>query len=108
MNYKFTVPPTADQGSYSGTCRNGYGQTYRAMALQAYNSCRAHDGLPPLTRMPSGTVYTPIVEFVLQGNYRHGWDDLCSEATRREAVAQMKCYRENEGGTYRIVRRAVK
>jgi hypothetical protein len=28
-----------------------------ADALSEYNSARAHDGLPPIKRMPSGTTY---------------------------------------------------
>lgn len=30
-------------------------------------------------------------------NYGYGWDCECSEYTRREALAQLKCYRENVG-----------
>ena len=110
MRYKVTVPPTHDVGSYSTTvssrsqfCR----ESYRAEALADYNSCRAHDGLPPVRRMPAGTVYAPIVEYVLQGDYGHGWDDLTAHPTRREAIDEARVYRENERGTYRIVRRAV-
>ena len=108
MQYKVTVPPTNDVGSYSTTVSNdSYWSTYRAAALADYNSCRAHDGLPPVRRMPAGTVYRPIVEFILQGNYGHGWDDLSAHPTRREAIDEARVYRENERGTYRIVRRAV-
>ena len=46
-------------------------------------------------------------EWVLQGNYGHGWEDLCSEATRAEADEQMRVYQGNEGGTYRVVARRV-
>lgn len=53
------VPPTAEQGSYATTARASYFQTMRACALQDYNSARAHDGLPPISRMPRGTTYTP-------------------------------------------------
>lgn len=60
MRYRFTVPPTNDVGSYSGTCATSWCESYRKEALRDYNSCRAHDGLPPLSRMPAGTVYTPI------------------------------------------------
>jgi len=60
MKYTVTVPPTAEQGSYKTTVSGSHGQTYRAEALQDYNSCRAHDGLPPVSRMPAGTTYTPI------------------------------------------------
>ncbi len=58
--YKVTVPPTMEQGSYSTVVSGGYHQTVPQAALQDYNSCRAHDGLPPLRRMPAGTKYHPI------------------------------------------------
>ena len=58
--YKVTVPPTWEQGSYTTAVTGSYGQTYRQEALQDYNSCRAHDGLPPIKRMPKGTTYKPI------------------------------------------------
>ena len=108
MKYTVTVPPTAEQGSYKTTVTGSHGQTYRAEALQDYNSCRAHDGLPPVSRMPAGTTYAPVVTFDLEGNYGYGdgWEVLCSEETRKEARARLREYMENEGGTYRIVRRA--
>jgi len=108
MRYSVKVPPTNEVGSYATTVsRSGKwgNQTYRQAALQDYNSARAHDGLPPVSRMPSGTSYTPIVTYDLEGQYGHGWEVLTSEETRKEAREQMKCYRENEGGTYRIIRR---
>ncbi len=55
--------------------------------------------------MPSGTVYTPLYDYILQGHYGDGWEDLTCEETRKEAITQRKCYQENEGGTYRIIRR---
>jgi hypothetical protein len=58
--YRFTVPPTAEQGSYSGNCSASYGETYRQNALADYNSARWHDGLPPLSRMPKGTRYKRV------------------------------------------------
>jgi hypothetical protein len=105
MKYQFTVPPTYEMGSYSGTCSNNYTETYRKNALWDYNSARAHDGLPPLARMPSGTTYRALWDYDLEGNYGHGWEVLCSESTRKEAKQRLKEYRENEGGRYRIVRR---
>lgn len=41
---------------------------------------------------------------VLQGNYGFGWEDLTA-GTRREMLTNLKEYRENEGGTYRIINR---
>ncbi len=45
--------------------------------------------------------------WVLQGDYGygHGWEDLCVEEFRTEINARLKEYRENEGGTYRVVTR---
>lgn len=60
--YFVNVPPTMEQGSYKTTVRGSGRQTYRAEALQDYNSARAHDGLPPVARMPAGTTYTPVME----------------------------------------------
>jgi hypothetical protein len=54
---KFTVPPTREVGSYTGHASASNGETLVASALWDYNSCRAHDGLSPLSRMPAGTVF---------------------------------------------------
>ena len=45
--------------------------------------------------------------WVLQGNYGYGdgWEDLCAEEFRTEINQRLKEYRENEGGTYRVVTR---
>jgi hypothetical protein len=58
--YKFTVPPTMEQGSHSDVCSGAYLETYRGNALAQYNSARSHDGLPPVKRMPKGTKYLRI------------------------------------------------
>lgn len=42
---------------------------------------------------------------VLQGDYGRGWEDLTAETTWREARARAREYRENEGGTYRTIKR---
>ena len=42
---------------------------------------------------------------VLQGSYGQGWEDLCASESRKEIIANRKEYRENEGGTYRIIQR---
>ena len=108
MRYTVKVPPTIEVGSYTTTVITGGMETYRQKALWDYNSCRAHDGLPPVKRMPAGTSYIAQYKYAVQGNYgAHGWEDLTTESTRKEAQAQVKVYRENEGGTYRIIRRDV-
>lgn len=53
--------------------------------------------------------------YVLQGNYGQGWEDLCAEdkhsgkdqhgSPRQRIRADLKAYRENEGGSYRIINR---
>jgi len=60
MKVRLIVPPTREQGSFTSVITDGYGMTYREIALAGYNSNRAHDGLPPLSRMPNGTQYIII------------------------------------------------
>jgi len=55
--YTVIVPYTMEQGSYTTRVKSTYYETFRQAALQDYNSARAHDGLPPLKRMPKGTTY---------------------------------------------------
>ena len=45
--------------------------------------------------------------FVLQGNYGygHGYEDLTASESYREMRQDLKSYRENEGGNYRIIQR---
>ena len=44
--------------------------------------------------------------FVLQGNYGYcGWEDLTASENRQEVRNDLKAYRENEGGIYRIIQR---
>lgn len=47
-------------------------------------------------------------EWTLQGNYGYGWEDLTSEDSSKEIRERLKEYRENEGGSYRIICRRVK
>jgi hypothetical protein len=49
-----------------------------------------------------------MTEYVLQGNYgpQYGWEDLTAEETKEDIKQRLKEYRENEGGNYRIIRRA--
>jgi len=44
---------------------------------------------------------------VLQGNYGYGygWEDLCADESYKEIRQNLKEYRENEGGSYRIIQR---
>ena len=44
---------------------------------------------------------------VLQGNYGygHGWEALCASESYREVRQNLREYRENEGGNYRMIER---
>lgn len=44
---------------------------------------------------------------VLQGNYGygHGWEDLCASESFKEVLQNLREYRENEGGNYRLIER---
>lgn len=37
-----------------------------------------------------------LIVSVVQGNYGGGWEDVTEEETRREGLAQLRTYRENE------------
>jgi hypothetical protein len=90
----FTVPPTAHVGSYSGTASASYGETLAASALWDYNSCRAHDGLPPLSRMPAGTVYHKPARPVYINRKGDGYTETVDEfGTYKEARAMLTEYR---------------
>lgn len=93
MTRTFTVPPTAEMGSFKGTCSHSTRESYRKNALWSYNSARAHDGLPPLDRMPAGTVY-----YSIRTRYINRCGDGQAETvdefeTRKEALAMVKEYR---------------
>lgn len=45
-----------------------------------------------------------IYLYVLQGHYECGWEDLTASESMREVKENCKDYRENEGGTYRIIK----
>lgn len=35
-------------------------------------------------------------EYIIQGNYGHGWEDLTAHETRRDAVDEKRVYDANE------------
>ena len=68
--------------------------------------------LPRPTRATSGArvAKTKLVH-VVQGNYGygHGWEDVTAEDTRKEAMARLREYRENERSVpFRLIRRREK
>lgn len=46
-----------------------------------------------------------IYLYVLQGFYGYGWDDLTASENYSEIREDLKAYRENEHGKYRIIQR---
>ena len=93
-NIRFTVPPTREQGSHSGTASASYGETLAQSALWDYNSARAHDGLPPLARMPAGTVYhRPARTYYVQRKGQGYLETVDEFTTRTEARAMLAEYR---------------
>lgn len=61
---------------------------------------------PPRRRNPC--VSKTTVEYVIQGNYGHGWEDENFETTKIDAKRSLKEYRENGPGAYRLIKRRVK
>jgi hypothetical protein len=91
---KFTVPPTSEMGSYSGTCSASYSETLAQSALWDYNNARAHDGLPPLRRMPAGTQYHRPAAPVYITRKGQGYLETVDQFdTRKEAKAALQEYR---------------
>ena len=91
---KFSVPPTREQGSHTGTCSASNGETLAASALWDYNSARAHDGLPPLSRMPAGTVYHhPVAPWYIQRKDGRTVETVDEFDSRKEALAMVREYR---------------
>lgn len=54
-------------------------------------------------------VKKPTQEFIVQGHYGQGWEDLTSEDTHRAAREQLRCYNENETNyPHRVITRRIK
>ena len=47
-------------------------------------------------------------EYHIQGYYQFGWETVTTEVTWKAAKEQVKCYRDNEPGSFRIVKVRVK
>jgi len=61
-HYVINTPPTEEMGSFQCMARPSIYETMHKNALWDYNSAREHDNLPPLGKMPNGTVYTTIYD----------------------------------------------
>lgn len=51
--YLVQIPPTRDQGNHCMRFMCNRSEV-RKEALREYNSARAHDGFPPIQRLPAG------------------------------------------------------
>jgi hypothetical protein len=46
-----------------------------------------------------------IYLYIVQGNYGYGWDDEAASENEREAINDLRAYRRNGPGSYRMIRR---
>jgi hypothetical protein len=47
-------------------------------------------------------------EWQVWGNNGYGWDEYTAEDTRKDGLAQLRCYRENDPTTvYKLIKRRV-
>lgn len=94
---RFTVPATRQQGSHQGTASASRSETLAQSALWDYNSARAHDGLPPLSRMPAGTIYhRPAAPYYIQRRDGRQLETVDEFETRSEARDMLAEYRMND------------
>ena len=60
MKYKAKFPITEDMSPIDYTVSDKLMETKEQEALWHYNHSRAHDGLSPLKKLPSGVKFIPI------------------------------------------------
>jgi hypothetical protein len=101
----FTVPPTSEQGSYQGTASASYGETLAQSALWDYNSARAHDGLPPLSRMPAGTTYRKPPTYYINRRDGRQVETVDEFEGRDEARAMLAEYRLADPSAHHYISR---
>ena len=63
-----------------------------------------HDGYHADIKVSRKTV----TEYIVQGNFGHGWEDLTSEDNEKEAGQRLREYRENDTAPVRLIKRRVK
>lgn len=67
------------------------------------NGSRARYFYAMLTRASNAKVN----EYVVQGKYGCGWEDLTADANRKDARAMLKDYEQNENNPHRLIVRRV-
>jgi hypothetical protein len=67
----------------------------------------AHSTITSASPAKSKRVPKTRLIWVVQGNYGygHGWEDLTAEGDRKEGLARLREYRENEAAPFRLIRR---
>ncbi len=58
MKYYVKFPPTNQMSTIDYVVTESVLETKEEQALWQYNRSREHDGLPPLTELPEGVVFT--------------------------------------------------
>lgn len=84
---------------------NRYGKKQQLLRSKGV---RAHATIAGATPAKPSRVRKTRNVHVVQGNYGygHGWEDVTAEETRKEALARLREYRENEPGVpFRLIRR---
>jgi hypothetical protein len=91
---------TADAEGMHDWLRSTYGDAFGISTRVSKRASSAH-----------ARVAKTRLLYVVQGNYGygHGWEDLTASNVRKEAVADLKAYRENDrSGTFRLINRREK
>lgn len=72
------------------------------------NDLRAYYDIEVLETNPDYKPNITKTEYVVQGNYGYGWDDLTSSSDYKEAKADLRDYRENElNASHRLITRRI-
>jgi len=102
----FTVPPASGFAGFDGTCSACYNQSYQQGALADYNRARAHDGLPPLRRMPRGTIYKSApAPFFIQRRIGRDVATIDECPTRKDAREAIENYSQMKGEGFLFISR---
>lgn len=47
-------------------------------------------------------------EYTIWGNYGYGWEELCAYTKRSECLTDLRLYRKEQPGAYKVTRKRVK
>ena len=60
MKFKYTIPPTWEQGKCTITGTSSWLESARSNAIGQYNEMRAHAGQEPIRKLPRGTIAAKV------------------------------------------------